>query len=92
MAHAIEHPPLVVGVLNLLHLDHLGLFQHFHCIEAVVVLGLHQVDATEASGAERALQGEVFLRVLALGAALLGDTLGARIVGMMGIACIAGIG
>lgn len=66
MANAIQHAALVVCVLDLLHLDHLGLLQDLHGIEAVVVLRLHQVDSTEAPRAQRALELEVLLRVLAL--------------------------
>jgi hypothetical protein len=67
----LQHAALVVGVLNLLHLDHLGLLEHLDGIEALVVLALHEVDAAEAAGAERALDGEVGERVLALGDARL---------------------
>lgn len=71
MANAIQHAALVVCVLDLLHLDHLCLLQDLHRIEAVIVLRLHQVDSTEASRAQRALELEVLLRVLALCDALL---------------------
>lgn len=75
MPNAVQHPALVIGMLNLLHLDHLSLFQYLHGVEAVVVFGLDEVDATEAPGTEGALQHEILLRVLALGGALLVDGL-----------------
>ena len=54
-----------------LHLDHLSFLEHFDGIVALVVLGLHQVHASEAARAERALDGKVLQRVLALGHARL---------------------
>lgn len=62
----LQHAALVVGVLDLLHLDDLGLFEHLDGVEALVVLALDEVDAAEAAGAEGALDGEVGQRVLAL--------------------------
>ena len=62
----LQHAALVVGVLDLLHLDDLRLLEHLDGVEALVVLGLHEVDAPEAAGAEGALDGEVGERVLAL--------------------------
>ena len=41
MPNPVQHTTLVVGVLDLLHLDHLRLLQHLDGIEAMVVLGLH---------------------------------------------------
>lgn len=38
MLDSLQHLPLVVGVFDLLHLDHLLLFQHLDGIEALVVL------------------------------------------------------
>lgn len=63
----LQHAPLIVGVLDLLHLDDLGLLQHLDGIKALVVLGLDEVDAAEAASTEGALDGEVGQRVLALG-------------------------
>ena len=63
----LQHAALVVCVLDLLHLDHLRLLEHFDGVEALVVLGLHEVHAAEAAGAEGALDLEVGERVLALG-------------------------
>lgn len=62
-----EHAALVVGVLDLLHLDHLGLFEHLDGIVALVVFGLHQMDPAEATGAEGPQDVKVAQRVLALG-------------------------
>lgn len=73
MPHTIQHTSFVIGVLDLFHLDHLGLFQHLHGVEPMIVLGLNEMDPTEATGAEGALQQEILLRVLApRGALLLG--------------------
>ena len=66
MLDLLEHAALVVCVLDLLHLDDLGLFEHLDGIEALVVLGLDEMDAAEAAGAEGALDGEVGQGVLAL--------------------------
>lgn len=66
MLDLLQHAALVVCVLDLLHLDDLGLFQHLDGVEALVVLGLDEVDAAKAAGAEGALDGEVGQRVLAL--------------------------
>jgi hypothetical protein len=63
----LQHAALVVGVLDLLHLDDLGLLEHFDGVEALVVLALDEVHATEAAGAEGALDLKVGERVLALG-------------------------
>jgi hypothetical protein len=71
----LQHAALVVGVLDLLHLDDLGLLQHLDGVEALVVLALHEVHAPEAAGAERALDLEVGERVLALGDARLVERL-----------------
>ena len=67
MLDLLQHAPLVIGVLDLLHLDHLGLLQHLDGIEALVVLGLNEMHSPEATRAERPLDGEVGQRVLALG-------------------------
>ena len=66
MLDLLQHAALVVCVLDLLHLDDLGLFQHLDGVEALVVLGLDEVDTAKAAGAEGALDGEVGQRVLAL--------------------------
>lgn len=71
----LQHAALVVGVLDLLHLDDLRLLQHFDGVEALVVLALHEVDAPEAAGAEGALDLEVGQGVLALGHARLVERL-----------------
>lgn len=69
MPDAVQHAALIVGVLNLFHLDHLRLLQHLDGIEAVVMFRLHQVHATEATGTEGALKGEVIQRVFPFGGA-----------------------
>lgn len=72
MLDVAQHAALVVCVLDLLHLDHLRLLEHFDSIEALVVLGLDQVNAAEATGAERSQDLKVAERILALGDAGLG--------------------
>lgn len=91
MLDLLEHAALIVGVLDLLHLDDLGLFEHFDSIEALVVLGLHEVDTAKAAGTKSTLDLEVGERVLALGdaglvkrlrleldSAILGGSIGGR--------------
>lgn len=41
VATALQHPPLVIRVLDLLHLDHLRFLQHFDGVEALVVFALY---------------------------------------------------
>lgn len=69
MSDAIQHSALIVGVLNLFHLDHLRLLQHLDSVEAMVVLRLHQVHATEATGTQGALKAEVIQGVFPFGGA-----------------------
>ena len=71
MLDLLQHAALVVGVLDLLHLDDLRLLEHLDGVEALVVLGLDEVHASKAARAEGALDGEVAQRVLALGDACL---------------------
>lgn len=71
MPDPVQHATLIIGMLDLLHLHHLSLFQYFHRIEAMIVLGLHQMHSSETPSTEGALQGEVVLRVLSRGGALL---------------------
>lgn len=66
MFDLLQHAALVIGVLHLLHLDHLGLFQHFDGIEALIVLRLHEMDTTKAAGSQGALKSEVLKGVFAL--------------------------
>lgn len=75
MFDLLQHPTLVVGVLDLLHPDHLGLLEHLDGIEALVVLGLDEVHTAEAAGAEGSLDLEVAEGVLAFGLARLGGGL-----------------
>ena len=62
-----QHSPFVIRMLDLLHLNHLGLLQYLDGIEPLVVLRLHQMDSPEATSAERPQYVEVTQRVLALG-------------------------
>ena len=55
MPDTIQHPSLIVGVLDLLHLDHLCLLQHLDRVEAVIVLRLHQVHPAKTTGTKGAL-------------------------------------
>ena len=67
MLHFLEHSPFIVGVLDLLHLDDLLLFEHFHRIIPMVVIRLYQVHSAEAPGPQRPLQSEVGQGVLPSG-------------------------
>lgn len=59
MLDFLQHATLIVGVFDLLHLDDLGLFEHFDGIEALIVLGLHQMYTTKTTRTERPLDDEV---------------------------------
>jgi hypothetical protein len=63
MLDLAKHPPLVVGVLDLLHADHLRLLEHLDGVEAAVVLRLHQVHPPEAARPQRPQQLKVGQRV-----------------------------
>lgn len=96
MLDLLQHPAFVIGVLDLLHLDDLGFFQHLDGVEALVVLGLDQVDSAKAAGAEGALDGEVGQRVLSLCDACLVERLrlelhGAILSGRLGRAGVVGV-
>lgn len=66
MLHSLQHFPLVIGVLDLLHLDHLLLLEHLDCIVSLIVLGLHQVHSAERSRPKRPLDREVCEGIFAL--------------------------
>lgn len=91
MADTVEHAPLIVGVLDLFHLDNLSFFQNLHGIEAVVVLRLNQVHTTKTSRSQCALQREVLLGIFPFGSSifLLGiwSRLGTRLVFPLSIGC-----
>ena len=72
MLDVAQHAALVVCVLDLLHLDDLRLLEHLDGVEALVVLGLDQVNAAETTGAQRPQNLKIAERVLALGDAGLG--------------------
>lgn len=67
MLDFLQHSPLVVGMFNLFHLDHLGLFQHLDRIVSLIVLRLNKVDSAEAASAQCPLYGEVGECIFALG-------------------------
>lgn len=67
MLDTLKHAPLIIGVLDLLHLDDLRLLQHLHGVEPVIVSRLHQMHPAETARAQRPLQDKVIQRVLALG-------------------------
>lgn len=52
MLDIAEHSALVIGMLDLLHLDDLRLFQDLDGVETLVVLGLDEVNSAETTGAE----------------------------------------
>lgn len=67
MLDIAEHATLIIGVLNLLHLDDLSLLQHLDSIKSRVMLRLNKVDSSEATSTERPQDIEIAQRVLALG-------------------------
>jgi hypothetical protein len=62
-----QHFALVVGVLDLLHLDHLRLLEHLDGVKPVVVPRLHQMYPAEAARTQRPQQLKVRQRVFSLG-------------------------
>ena len=52
--HEGQHEMLVIGMLDLLHLDNVLLAQHLDRVAALVVLRAHKVHTTERAGAYRA--------------------------------------
>ena len=67
---ATEHPSLVVGMFDLLHLHHLCLLEDLQSVEPMIMVRLHQVNPAEATGTQRALQSKVLQRVFVLGGAI----------------------
>lgn len=67
MFDVTQHAALVIGVLHLLHLDHLGLLEHLDSVKPLVVLRLDQMNSPEATSAKRSQNLEITQRVLALG-------------------------
>jgi len=63
-----QHPPLIVSVLNLLHLDNLLLLQHLDGIETLVMLRLRHVYTTETTSSQCSANLKVGNGVFALGA------------------------
>jgi len=66
MLDLLQHPPLVVGMLDLLHLDYLSLFQYLDGVETLVVLRLDQMNSSETASTQRPLDDEVGKSVFAL--------------------------
>jgi hypothetical protein len=66
-----EHPPFVVGVLDLLHLHNLRLLQHLDGVEPLVMPRLNQVNATKTTCPERPQYLKVGERIFSLGRARL---------------------
>lgn len=66
MSNSAQHPPLVVRVLDLLHLDHLRLLQHLDSIVSVIMSRLHEMNTAEAAGSQCPLKAEVVQGVLPL--------------------------
>lgn len=93
MLDLLQHLPLIVCMLDLLHLDHLLLLQNLDGVEPLVVLGLDQVDTTKASRSQRPLYLEISQRVFALGLPedgllrSLGAAVMMALVSMCGLAC-----
>lgn len=59
MFDPLQHLPLIVGVLDLLHLHYLLLLQNLDRVEALVVFRLHQVYSPKTAGSQRSLYVEV---------------------------------
>ena len=78
-----QHAALVIGVLDLLHLDHLCLFKHLDSVEPLVVLRLDQMNSPEATSTERSQNLKVAQRILALGHAQLGAIAGLLLMMML---------
>ena len=49
MSAPLQHLALIVGMLDLLHLDNLRLLQHLDGVVPLIMLGLHQVDSAEGA-------------------------------------------
>lgn len=67
MLHFLQHPALVIGMLDLLHLDDLLLLENLDRIESLIVLGLHKVYTTKTSRAQCSQYFEVSQGVFAFG-------------------------
>ena len=67
MLDLAQHPSLVVGVLDLLHLDHLRLLQHLDGIEPLVVSRLDEMNPAETTRTQSPQYLKVGERVLPLG-------------------------
>lgn len=67
MLDPLQHSPLIVCVLNLLHLDHLSLFQHFDCIKSAIMFALDQMHTAEAACPKGPLDLEVLQGIFASG-------------------------
>lgn len=69
MFHFLQHFALVIGMLDLLHLDNLLFLEDLNGIESLVVLGLNQVYTSETSCAQCSQYLEISQSVFALGLA-----------------------
>ena len=88
MSASLQHSSFIIGMFHLLHLHDLLLLQHLDGVEPLIVFTLHQVDTTERSGTQSALDVEVGQCVLALG---LSTSIGGLLRGI-GIMLLVGVG
>ena len=66
MLTPLQHPSLIIRVLDLLHLHHLLLLQHLDRIVPLIMLRLHQMYPAKRPRAESPLEREVVERILPL--------------------------
>ena len=71
MFNSLQHPPLIVCMFNLFHLDYLLFLEHLHCIVTLIVLGLDKVDSSKRPSTKGTLKGKICESVFALGLARL---------------------
>ena len=66
MLDLLQHLPLIICMLDLLHLDHLLFLQDLDSIETLVMLGLDQVNPAKTSSAQCPLYLKVPQRIFSL--------------------------
>ena len=65
MLDPCQHPPLIVGMLDLFHFDNLLLLQYLNSIEALIVFRLNHMDPAKAARTQCSLEVEVLQMVFA---------------------------
>lgn len=64
MFNFLQHPPLIVGMLHLLHFHHLLLFENFDGVEPVIVFGLHEMHPSKTARPKCSLDDKVRQQIL----------------------------